>query len=50
MIKILELSGGTGATRAALRNLAIPVKPIDYVEIDEKPQEHLSKPERLAGL
>ena len=39
MIKILELSGGTCATRAALRNLAIPVKSIDYVEIDEKPQD-----------
>ena len=50
MIKILELFGGIGAPRAALRNLGVPVKSIDYVEIDEKPQEHLSKPERLVGL
>lgn len=35
-IKILELFGGIGASRAALRNLGIPVKSIDYVEIDEK--------------
>lgn len=36
MIKILELFGGIGAPRAALRNLGIPVKSIDYVEVDEK--------------
>lgn len=36
MIKILELFGGIGAPRAALRNLGVPVKSIDYVEIDEK--------------
>ena len=36
MIQILELFGGIGAPRCALRNLGIPVKSIDYVEIDEK--------------
>lgn len=35
-LKILEMFGGIGAPRAALRNLGIPVKSIDYVEIDEK--------------
>lgn len=35
-IQILELFGGIGAPRVALRNLGIPVKSIDYVEIDEK--------------
>lgn len=35
-IQILELFGGVGAPRIALRNLGIPVKSIDYVEIDEK--------------
>ena len=35
-IQILELFGGIGAPRAALRNLGVPVKSIDYVEIDEK--------------
>ena len=36
MIKILELFGGIGAPRKALINLGVPVKAIDYVEIDEK--------------
>ena len=36
MLKILELFGGIGSPRAALRNIGIPVKAIDYVEIDEK--------------
>lgn len=36
MIQILELFGGIGAPRIALRNLGVPVKSIDYVEIDEK--------------
>lgn len=35
MIQILELFGGIGSPRIALRNLGIPVKAIDYVEIDE---------------
>lgn len=35
-IKILELFGGIGAPRCALRNLGIPIKSIDYVEIDER--------------
>ena len=36
MLKILELFGGIGSPRVALRNLGIPVKAIDYVEIDKK--------------
>lgn len=36
VIKILELFGGIGSPRVALRNLGMPVKAIDYVEIDEK--------------
>lgn len=36
MIQILELFGGVGSPRCALRNLGIPTKAIDYVEIDEK--------------
>lgn len=35
-IKILELFGGIGSPRCALRNLGVPTKAIDYVEIDEK--------------
>ncbi len=37
MIQTLELFGGIGAPRCALRNLGISIKAIDYVEIDEKP-------------
>ncbi|WP_133014404.1 DNA cytosine methyltransferase [Clostridium cuniculi] len=36
MIQILELFGGIGSPRKALINLDVPVKAIDYVEIDEK--------------
>jgi DNA (cytosine-5)-methyltransferase 1 len=35
-IQIIELFGGIGSARVALRNMGIPVKVIDYVEIDEK--------------
>ena len=35
MIQILELFGGIGSPRIALRNIGVPVKAIDYVEIDE---------------
>lgn len=35
-LKILELFGGIGSPRVALRNLGVPVKSIDYVEIDDK--------------
>lgn len=35
-IQIIELFGGIGSPRVALRNMGIPVKVIDYVEIDEK--------------
>lgn len=37
MIQTLELFGGIGAPRCALRNFGISIKAIDYVEIDEKP-------------
>lgn len=36
IVQILELFGGIGSPRVALRNLGIPTKAIDYVEIDEK--------------
>lgn len=36
LIQILELFGGVGSPRKALINLGVPVKAIDYVEIDEK--------------
>lgn len=36
MVQILELFGGVGSPRCALRNIGVPVKAIDYVEIDEK--------------
>lgn len=36
MIQILELFSGIGSPRIALRKLGVPVKAIDYVEIDEK--------------
>ena len=36
MLQILELFGGIGSPRKALINLGIPVKSIDYVEIDAK--------------
>lgn len=36
MIQILELFGGIGSPRCALRNLGIPVKAIDYVCINLK--------------
>lgn len=35
-IQILELFGGIGSPRCALRNLNIPTKAIDYVEINER--------------
>ncbi|QIW51207.1 DNA cytosine methyltransferase [Lactococcus raffinolactis] len=35
-LQILELFGGIGSPRIALRNLGIDVKSIDYVEIDKK--------------
>ncbi len=36
MIQTLELFGGIGSPRIAFRNIGVPVKAIDYVEIDEK--------------
>lgn len=36
MVQMLELFGGIGSPRVALRNLGIDTKSIDYVEIDEK--------------
>lgn len=35
-LQILELFGGIGAPRIALRNLGVPTKSIDYVEVDPK--------------
>lgn len=35
MVQILELFGGIGSPRCALRNLNIPTKAIDAVYIDE---------------
>ena len=35
-VKILELFGGIGSPRCALRNIGVPTKAIDYVEIDKK--------------
>lgn len=35
-VQVLELFGGIGAPRASLRNIGVPIKSIDYVEIDEK--------------
>lgn len=36
MLQILELFGGIGSPRIALRNIGVQVKAIDYVEIDKK--------------
>ena len=36
MLQILELFGGIGSPRIALRNMGVPTKSIDYVEIDQK--------------
>lgn len=36
MVQILELFGGIGSPRCALRNLGIQTKSIDYVELDAK--------------
>lgn len=36
MIQILELFGGIGSPRVGFRKLGIPVKSIDYIEIDPK--------------
>lgn len=35
-VQIIELFGGIGSPRCALRNLNIPTKSIDYVEIDKR--------------
>ena len=39
-LQILELFGGIGSPRVALRNIGVSVKSIDYVEIDEKAVGH----------
>lgn len=36
LLQILELFGGIGSPRIALRNMGVPTKSIDYVEIDQK--------------
>ena len=57
-IQILELFGGIGAPRVALRNIGVPVKSIDYVEIDERAvrsynamfaKEHVYLPQTVVG-
>lgn len=57
-LQILELFGGIGAPRVALRNLGVPVKSIDYVEIDERcvasynamfAQEQKCEPQTVVG-
>ena len=40
-IKILELFGGIGSPRCALRNIGIPTKANDYVEIDESAKDEI---------
>ncbi len=50
MIQILELFGGIGSPRCALRNIGIPVKAIDYVEIDEKAVRSYPVIDRLLSL
>ena len=49
-IQILELFGGIGAPRCALRNLGVPVKLIDYVEIDEKAVRSYNAMFRYTGV
>lgn len=49
MIQILELFGGIGSPRCALRNIGIPVKAIDYVEIDEKAVRSYNAIQALCG-
>lgn len=46
MVQILELFGGIGSPRCALRNLNIPTKAIDYVEIDERYMKCMGYKER----
>ena len=57
-LQILELFGGIGSPRVALRNIGVSVKSIDYVEIDEKAvrsynamfeQESAYSPQTVAG-
>ena len=59
MVQILELFGGIGSPRCALRNLNIPTKAIDYVEIDENAvrsynamfeQESAYTPQTVGGI
>lgn len=45
MVQILELFGGIGSPRCALRNLNIPTKAIDYVEINEKAVRSYNSPQ-----
>ena len=42
-IQILELFGGIGSPRCALRNLNIPTKAIDYVENSQSNNRRLNR-------
>lgn len=48
-VQILELFGGIGSPRCALRNLGIPTKAIDYVESPDGRGEQMkgAKPEAV---
>ena len=49
-VQILELFGGIGSPRCALRNLKIPTKAIDYVEIDEKAVRSLNVVDLISAV
>ena len=48
-VQILELFGGIGSPRCALRNLKIPTKAIDYVEILREEKTKKDDSERQEG-
>lgn len=50
MIQILELFGGIGSPRCALRNIGIPVKAIDYVEIARQAWGYIEYKEALTEI
>lgn len=49
-LQILELFGGIGSPRVALREMGIPVKSIDYVEIDEKTVRSYKEGKRMEPI
>ncbi len=46
-MQLLELFGGIGAPRCALRNIGVTIKAIDYVEIDEDAVYDVTQPSVL---